>query len=301
MFTVAIVGPIFGLPMYEVFGGPDFANHGPDLPYASRTKAEVSASSTMTLGEVIDRAALDVGITVEQGRVSEALTGVVFYEPEDEVALKPRREPWPDTIRIVDANGTPSWRVRWDETRVDELLEAHAAGLGVGDPHRPYLWPTIPQGDLLQQFHESLWTLWNAWEYILSGYGTYEIGRRVLDRVRRGRASFTDEGGLGLPWPQRLGRPHDLFAYLAGEARRAAEVASLLGCSTQQAEGVLWGMGFVCGDDGLWRVAQDAAGRALYESVQQIRVLGRAPRRAELQAILELGPPATPSQSEGDE
>lgn len=300
IFSVAVVGPVFGFPVLEVFVGPSFEDQGPEVPYAKRLKVDVPATETTSIGDVIDRAAAEVGTTLEHGRVSEALEGIAFYEPEDEVVLKARHQPWPDTIRIPNDDGRPSWRVWWVATRVDELLEAHAAGLVVGDPYRPYLWPVIPQGDLLQQFHETLWTLWLNWEHILSAYGTFELARRVLRRIARGRTAFTTAEGM--PWRDRLARPHDLFGYLASAPRTSDEVAALFGCDPGEAEGVLWGMGFVCDKDGVWRPAQDDASLVLYESVQQIRVLGRAPRRAELEVMVNpVEPAAGEEQAKPDE
>ncbi len=149
--TVAVHGPVYGYPGLPVFDGPGFEDQSPDIPYAERVRVEVEVTEITPLGEIIDTAAARLGTTHPHGgRVCDALTGVVFYEPEDEVSFKWREEPWPRVIRLADETGLPSWGVLWTEIRFGELLAASDAQLIIGDPRRPYFWPVIPQGDGLQ-------------------------------------------------------------------------------------------------------------------------------------------------------
>jgi hypothetical protein len=282
-FTVALVGPVYGYPDEPVFDGPLLEDQRPELPYAERMKLEVSATSETTLGEIIDSAAARLGTSSHfHDRVADGLTGIAFYEPRDEMGLGAEPElRWQETIRIVDESGNPSWAVRWVDLRVDELLASHEAGLVAGDPSRPYLWPLIPQGGMLQQLSDALWTLWLHWEHVLAAYGSFDLASRMLRRIKKGQAGLTAQEGV--PWWRRLARPHDFFAYLAASPRSSEEVAALVGCSISEAEGVLWGMGFVAGEDRLWRPALDAPSRVLHESVERIEVLGRVETEGELE------------------
>jgi hypothetical protein len=169
IFTVALVGPVYGYPDEPVFDGPTLEDHEPEVPYAKRIKLEVLATDATTLGEIIDRAASEIGTSSHfHDRVADALTGIAFYEPSDEDGLGEEPElRWQETIRVVNDSGEPSWAVRWVDLRVDELLASQEAGLVAGDPSRPYLWPLISQGGVLQQLSDSLWTLWLHWEHVL--------------------------------------------------------------------------------------------------------------------------------------
>ena len=292
--TVAVLGPVFGYPGPPVFDGPVFEDQGEDLPYAKRVKVEVEVTEITPLGEIIDTAAARIGITNPRGgRVCDELTGIVFYEADDEVSFKWREQPWPRVIRLADEAGLPSWSVLWTEMRYGELVSASDANLVVGDPRRPYFWPVIPQGGGLQTFVISLRVLWSAWEYVLAGYGTFDLVRRVRRfhlarrigaRVKRAEKAI-EQADWAMPWSKRLQRPHDFFDQVTGQPRTAEEIASLLGCPIEQAEAMLWGMGFSCDREGLWVVGGDAAASVLAESVQMIRQLGRAPEKG---AIMEL-------------
>jgi hypothetical protein len=283
--TVAVLGPNGGYPVMPDFDGPGFENQGTDVPYAERVKVEVEVTEVTPLAEIIDTAAARLGITNQHGgRVCDALTGVVFYEPEDEVSFKWREQPWQSVIRLADDSGLPSWAVPWTETRFGELLAASDAQLVAGDPRRPYFWPVRPQGEGLQTFLVSLYFLWSAWEHVLAGYGTLDLARRIRNRVARADEVF-DQENWAVPWEKRLARPHDFFSYVTGRPRTVEEIASLLGCPVEQAEAVLWGMGLSCGDDGLWTVAGDEPASLLTESVLMIRELGQAPRQETIAAL----------------
>lgn len=282
--TVAVHGPNVGYPELPDFDGPGFEDQGPDVPYAARVKVEVEVTEVTPLGEIINTAAARLGITNRHGgRVCDALTGVVFYEPEDEVSFKWREQPWPRVIRLVDESGLPSWSVLWTEVRFGELLAASDAELVVGDPRRPYFWPVRPQGDGLQTFLVSLAFLWSAWEHVLAVYGTLDLARRIRNRIKRADEAVNENWEV--PWERRLARPHDFFSYVADSPRTAKEIASLLGCPVEQAEAVLWGMGLSCNKDGFWTVAGDESASLITESIEMIRQSGRAPEQS---AIAEL-------------
>jgi hypothetical protein len=284
LVTVAAVGPKFGWPQFDVFRGPSLEDQAPDVRYCDRLKAEIPARPDTPLGEVIDSAAAKWGISFPQGRVATALTGIVFYEASDKQGMRWRPEPWPSTVRIVDAAGRPSWRTWWPYIHIDELLAASEGGLIDGDPLRPYLWPLIPQGAVDAEFIATLWTLWQAWEHILAGRETLRVAQSMLARLGLGRTVIQSDHAA---WRQRLARPNDLFDYLAATGRSSEEVAGLLGCSVEEAEAVLWALGFVFDADLGWTPGKDTAGRLLFESVESIEGEGKVPERAQLEQRLQ--------------
>jgi hypothetical protein len=275
-----------------VFDGPGLEAQGPNTPYDARLKAEIETDDATTLGEIIDAAAMRFGISSPQGRVSERLTGVVFFVPSDAERFQRRDEPWPKTIRTVTPQGTPSWVVRWCDVRFGELLAASDAGMVEGDPYRPYLWPVIPQGNAGQTFLDALWSLWLNWEHLLAAYGTYELARPILDRIKRARAATRARG-----WSSQkaLERPQDLMPLLDASPR-SDEIEGALGIPITQAAPWLEGLGYVCGDDERWRAGCDGAASALHQTVLAIEGRGRAPSVEEMKVILDIGEDAGRSE-----
>jgi len=126
--TVAAFGPSFSYEL-GLFTGPSLA--GPDVAYADRLKVVLDVEGEETLGSVIDRAAAAFGVAAGNefsgARMSEVITGVVFYRPEDEYGLQ-RPEPWPDAIRVLDEAGNPAWAVPWDLVQYRDPLAASDSG-----------------------------------------------------------------------------------------------------------------------------------------------------------------------------
>lgn len=278
--TVAAFGPSF---MHELglFGGPTLENQGPEVPYAERMKAVLEVELDETLGSVLDRAAAEFGVVpgreLAGSRISEVITGVVFYLPEDEAGLY-RSEPWPDLIRLLDEEGTPSWGVPWALVRYRELLEASKAGLIEGDPRRAYLWPVIPQGEPVTVGLALLGVLWIL-ERVLGG-AVEELGatvaRAAIDRVRRVR----ELGDKSSEWRERLARPDDFVTYLRRKPITTSDAAAVLHCSDEDAEAVLWGMGF--GHDeasGRWIWRGDPAAAIIASQLERARVEAREPTK----------------------
>lgn len=271
--VVAAWDPAFGYPDLRVCDGEQFSGQGPHVTYERRRKVAVVVTGETTLGTVIDEAAARFGVhSQNELTIAEQVHWVAFFREGDEPRLEYDYDRWYDVVRTVDADGRPSWALRWSEIRLSELVATAEAGYLAGDPLRPYFWPVIPQGDLAELAH-ALWALWTMWEHTLSARETVGLTRTLFDRARRGKAAAEEDFAS---WAQALGRPQDHLAYLDENPRTTAEAEQELRLSPAQAEGALWGMGYALGDDGRWRSAGDPASAELRADLLEIKQTGRA-------------------------
>lgn len=261
------------------------------MPYADRAKVSFDVTESDTLGDVIDQAAEQFGVTPASGpgvpvarRVSEAIDCVSFYRPSDERGGGSYDvERWSRAIRLVDDHGRPSWVLRWSEIRMAELLASAESGLVDGDPLRPYLWPVIPQGESLAQLADALWIVWMWWGQALTARETLRLAREGLRRVRGGQqVAHADPAA----WAKAFRRPDELVPFLHEQPRTTAEVMRETGFSEDGAKGALWGMGFTLRDDGRWVPGGDPIATALHEGMMSIESLGRAPTELEIEVTV---------------
>jgi hypothetical protein len=251
----------------------------PGDPWESLPKAELVASSEDTLRLVLSRAAEQLGLhladdalqamrsTAERdGRLAPSddpadhLVWAAFRRPDDDEIIDASLDPpvrrrdarLYDVTKLAvrDEHGRAIWRDPPFDATVAELLDAAEAGLIDGDPLKPYLIPSVPQGDAGGL---------EVWQAIIIALGT---ARGVLgvaadidgvlglrDRLaelwrRRERAGDVVERHAS-SWHDRGAAPHDLVRLLRTRAWTSAEAAALLGCSPEEADAVLWGLGFV--------------------------------------------------------
>jgi hypothetical protein len=276
------------------FAGPRFEDQDPSLPYEDRIKVEVPITPETRLGQVIDVAARQLGVTSRWDPsldVSHAIPMIKFYPP---------RLPLGDgatgyyAIRTADESGTPSWTVGWRLIRMDELVRAQPVGAVEGDALRPCFWPCYDQGPPGPNFPHDLFLTWEALQKAIDAVtaflGIREIRKATQDRVK-GRVSKGKEvisSQWALPeWVERLGRPQDYVPPLS-EGRTSDEAAEILRCQVEEAECLLYGMGFIRTKDG-WKAPaaeDDVAARALFESIMAIRDSGGVPTEQELKALL---------------
>jgi hypothetical protein len=271
---VAAWGPAFGYPRMPVFDGEQFANQGPELEYNERAKVVVEATPSTTLGEIIDQAAMQFGVLSQNERtVSEQVPCVAFFQKGDQAGTEFTSDRWCRAIRTIDPLGSPSWTVRWSEISLKELVATSSAGLLDGDPLRPYFWPVIPQGNLAE-VAVSIWMMWVFWEHYLSARETVGIAKRILERIRCGKTAVEENHEA---WRRWLRRPQVLMPYLDSAPRTTTEIATDTGISESQLEGILWGMGYVLGQDERWRLGEDPPSKVLQAGVMDIKKTGHGP------------------------
>ncbi len=283
---VAAWAPAFGAPEMPFFLGEQFADQGEDVSYEDRSKVIVHAESGTSLGAVIDEAAKRFGVaSPTESKVSELVHWVAFFRPGDEHGMPYNYDRWHAAIRTVDVAGQPSWALSWSAITMGELVAAHDAGLLDGDPLRPYFWPVIPQGELLDVV-QALWGLWSQWEDAVVPHidaaavtiGPIAVAVELMRRIRAAtRAATKHHEALA----QALERPQEFLAYLDSAPRTTEEVAARTGLPETAAAQVLAGIGYSPGTDGRWRSRVDAPAALLRQGLLEIRARGRGPTTEE--------------------
>jgi len=294
---VAVYGPSQGYELPEdahEFRGPSFEDQTPEVSFEDRLKVPISAQDDMKLGDIVDQAAAQLGVSSRQPgmQVSWIMPIIYFFPPGLPLGTMDRAY---FSIRTTTQAGQPSWDILWQFIRVDELLASSRAGLIDGDPRIPCLWLCYPQGGAGPGFWADLVSTWNTLQPALDLVGAGLLASEVIGRIRKrlGRAEETLPDRFDGLWTTRLGRPQDLLDYLSTGPRTTEEVAGLLGCQPNEAEAVLWSMGFVARNNA-WTSpktegadADTAAARIIFEAIMEIRRLGRQPSREELEALIK--------------
>jgi hypothetical protein len=269
---------VLGLPAGQgIFqyadGGPDWGAADSDLPRAS-----VEAHPGDSLKIVLERGAEAMGVSltpgVRQTRINlgamaddalrspagEAIDMLVFaaFRQEDDdrplegvdgVVRRDTQRRKHTVLVVRDAEGRAVWHRPPFDATVGELIDAAEHGLLEGDPLSPYLVLVVPQGDLgilgewaaLQRELETAWQLTGAFAAIAGALSGIDW---VKKRLRRGEAAEAVEKNAA-DWKTRGAAPCDLRVLIAAKPRRTEEIASLFGCSDDEADAILWALGFV--------------------------------------------------------
>lgn len=241
------------------------------IPYQNRTRVTLEVKGSHSLASALERAASSMNLRIPESswRTSfrAAHQKIAFYKPEDETEPLRRsrgRLFWSE-LTLVDSAGRAIFGVHdLRAVSFSELLRASDAKVIEGDPLRPYLilddgwgdappadWATIKAGfDAAWDVLEALAVLGGAAGTIAGTAAAVTRSRKWLhERVSRARSSLDGNPEWGL----RGYRPDQFAALLIAEQWESAEISHVLGCSEEQAEGVLWALGYV-EEDGLWKV-----------------------------------------------
>jgi hypothetical protein len=257
-------------------GDPD--SHGPGglddahfaLPYAQRTRVQLEVDENDSLASVMERAGEMMGVRGPEwsgGRLDLRSNRIAFYKPEDDEGITPRAMPrlLSNELILVDERGQAMFGVHDHRAvRLADLIRANKAGTLEGDPLRPYLYLDYGWGDAPPP----------DWATVLEGL---KVAREVLEAIglaqtavwagkwlkeRLGRA--TEALDAHPEWRQRGYRPYQFQALVSMREWSTEDVASLLGCTEGQAEGVLWALGFSYNEETeRWEQGGDEAGQML--------------------------------------
>lgn len=245
-----------------------------DVPYARRRRVRLQADEHESLASVMERAAETMGLRAG-GSLGGPFDGrsnrIAFYKPEDENGLSPRGMPrvFGNELILVDQNGLAIFGV-YDHraVRFADLIRASEAGALEGDPLRPYLMLDVGWGDApppdwatMQQGLEVAWQVLQALGVVGGAVAAVTKGREWLaKRVGRAREALSSHP----EWMQKGYRPYQFEALVASREWTAAALAPLLGCSEEEAEAVLWAMGYSFNSDAnRWERAGDEAAEML--------------------------------------
>jgi hypothetical protein len=282
---------------------------GPEAAQGARweelPQTRLHATPEMSLRNVLELASAQLGITVQaelgqalaqlreergeaahEEKVVDRLAFAEFRRPDDDdvmdsVGTKRRNKRLRSTSVVIVRNelGQAVWKRPPFDATMAELLDAAEAGLIEGDPLQPYLVLVVPQGDfgLFAEWHRFLETLKLLWE--VSGAMAQAGGALAfLDLVRR---AFKRRGNKPTEvveknaqvWSERGAGPDDVIELLQQKPRKASVIASLLGCTTGEAEALLWGLG--CAEiDGCWHWRGDALASFIADDLELRPMLG---------------------------
>lgn len=212
---------------------------GVDLLWQARSRCTIDVPAGATVGQALDAAAAELGITVLDeaggGPVSTAVAGVAFYGPVDEGKGKGRL-----FYPVVGQDGSLRWDRPVAEVTFEQLAATSAAGLFDGDSHRVYLVPQVPGG----------WPVDVDWQTCLTVLNALVLALTQLDGVAGGieRVKSLVSGMAGVvraqadDWGTRGGGLHDVAAVTARIGGDANRLATLLGVTAQEARTLAEGL-----------------------------------------------------------
>lgn len=253
-----------------------------DKSYSERQHVTVGANDDATLGDVCEQAVAALGLSLPVGidrptevaatKVTDVLTYTGFYKRADEFQ--------PPTLQIgltvVNSSGLVVWNVPWQQAVLADLFRAGDAGVLGGDPRRPYL--VLPHefgdfwgyewGEVLQALKLMHDHFHDAMAYLADEVaGAAVVGavlRRIVHRVR-GIEKLREK----VPsWQERGSAPKQFDEMLAAKVWNGDELASLLGCTPNEAEAILWALGASFNDaDGRWYLARSDEDQFLHDNL----------------------------------
>jgi hypothetical protein len=201
--------------------------------------------------------------------MEEHLVYVDFYRPTDRNGLTPRRP----LIRtaLVDDHGRARWDIALDQS-LGELIRASSAKVLQGDPLRPYLILSIPQGDPgfggeWNQFVEGLRLAWDIVKPLGEAYASFQALKAIKARLSNGASVIEHDASL---WASRDGGPHDVANLMASRRWTTAEATKLLGCPPSNTELIMLALGCAFEEEtGMWGPPTDGASRFMV-AIRQI-------------------------------
>jgi hypothetical protein len=252
-----------------------------DMPYSQRRRVRLEVSEDESLSAVMEQAARMMGL-VPPNWMGGTFYGrggrIAFYKPEDENGFAPRAAPrlLAGELILIDQDGRAIFGV-WDHraVRFIDLIRASEAGVLEGDPLRPYLmldfgWGDAPPPDwaTIQQGLEVVWQVLQAIGVVGGAVAALNKAHQWLaERVGRTREALSAHP----EWMQRGYRPDQFRVLVASREWTAAELAPLLGCSEEEAEAVLWALGYSYNDESQrWEGAGDEAAQMIADIVTAI-------------------------------
>lgn len=194
----------------------DYLGHE-DRPYSELPKTTVLASLEDKLGAIYDRAGAALGIApgpdgmrVLGSKDAPATLSVLtfhvgFYRPSDAHAFDIRYSyHWKRRVPVADLDGSVH-ELPFEDVTYRQLLASQKLGLIEGDVTRPYICPSMPQGDVPALAHATHVAV-EAAKAVYAGLG---VAARHADGLEQAARERTDDA-------QRIG----FWVMLFGALRR---------------------------------------------------------------------------------
>jgi hypothetical protein len=221
----------------------------------------------------MDRAAeaLSVPPFAKGERPSHSFTWVAFFE-DTEVSLYERRL---SELPLIDEAGRVLWVDDFNFAPYGELLRANEVGLVAGDVRRLYLIRQIAQGDFFPGLDwQTFLLVYLAAKNVLNGFAKLgdaaEGVKTAAAVIEKGLAEITK---LLPGWGLRGATPQRLQRLLAKQHWTTEEVATLLGCSPEDAEAILRFFEYDLRSDGRWHPGTDDVATVLKHVDAEIDLL----------------------------
>jgi hypothetical protein len=245
-------------------------------PYSQRRRVTLEVEEKESLASVLERAAATMNLRPPNdpwlgGHFDAAHRKIAFYKQADENGpiRRSKGRLLLGELTVVDRDGHAIFGVHDLRTvRVSDLLRSAEAGTIEGDPLRPYLilddgWGDAPPADWAT-VHAGLEVAWEVLKAaaVITGAATGAMKARewLLERLGRSREALQ----ANTEWAQRGYRPDQFESLLLTRTWQTAELAGLLGCTEEQAEGVLWTLGYAFNEeDGTWESDEAEGGEIM--------------------------------------
>jgi hypothetical protein len=226
------------------------------MPFDKRPQTEVLAADDDTLGQVLTRGLAALGYA-SRGLIAFLPSSIGFWRPEDEVG---RLGGTTYVLAVVQHDGSAVWRM-YSEVTVHELMTSARAGAVNGDPTRIYAVMIPPIGNgLLPAWPDliHMLTIAKTALEVLALPGAVVATHAAISRWRRQSAGAVKAIETRSPtWADRGLDPYFFDRWLDDQPWQVDDLAVLLGCTTAEAEAVLWSFGFAAASSGLWRRDDD--------------------------------------------
>lgn len=283
--TVAVVGS-----PETTWGGGLVHPYDWEVPYAERAKVEIEVSEDTPLGYALQKAAAELGVPGPpwESTAPYRPAFIAFYrEDRDRDFGQLRSE-----VSLLDEHGRARWTHSWRDEAISEYIRAGDAGVLDGDPRRPYLvlQPEIGNG-ILADFPTfvELWKLW--WDIadkvaIAAGiYAGWDLikGKRG---ARKPTKSPEIVEGLYAEWKRNGGRPDNLLVLLGQRPWHEEDLANVLGCTSDEAEALMLGLGYETNSVGLWVLGQSEQAKLVQGNAEFIIHAGMTSRTDAMERVL---------------
>jgi hypothetical protein len=224
-----------------------------------------------SLAELMDRAAVDLGVEGFGGlSPSRAFSTVAFRD--DAVPLSPVRTYAAPMLPLIDDAGHLHFVNRFSAASYMDVIRAADAGLINGDPRGLFLIrQAFAGGPWYAQDWQTLLDLLLISERMLEHLGGAADGiQAALGVIQRAREAMRRR----MPrWTQRQVTTDRLQSMVKRKHWSTGELASLLGCTDDEAGAVLEYLGYAPSPGAEWLPRTDAAGHVLEAVRDVIRVM----------------------------